>query len=48
VDLMEAVALRGLFDGLAVNLDGSTAAATVIGRKRAVVHSLLAYGAGES
>ena len=34
---------RELLDGLTNNLDGSTAAATVINRKRAVVHNLLAY-----
>lgn len=42
-DLAETSAARELLDGLTKNLDGSTAAATVIGRKRAVVHNLLAY-----
>ncbi|MBN9097007.1 MAG: site-specific integrase [Pseudonocardia sp.] len=32
-----------MLDGLTKNLDGSTAAATVISRKRAVVHNLLGY-----
>lgn len=42
-DLAEAGAVRELLGGLAKNLDGSTAAATVINRKRAVVHNLLGY-----
>lgn len=42
-DLSELSAARELLDGLTRNLDGSTAAATVIGRKRAVVHNMLAY-----
>lgn len=42
-DLTETSAARELLDGLTKNLDGSTAAATVINRKRAVVHNLLAY-----
>ncbi|MFC5994297.1 tyrosine-type recombinase/integrase [Pseudonocardia hispaniensis] len=42
-DLAEASAARELLDGLARNLDGKVAAATVIGRKRAVVHNLLAF-----
>ena len=42
-DLAETSAARELLDGLTKNLDGSTAAATVINRKRAVVHNLLAY-----
>lgn len=42
-DLIAVAAVRELLDGLTVNLDGSTAAATVINRKRAVVHNLLVY-----
>ena len=42
-DLTETSAARELLDGLTKNLDGSTAAATVISRKRAVVHNLLGY-----
>jgi integrase len=42
-DLGELPAVRELLDGLTTNLDGSVAAASVIGRKRAVVHNLLAY-----
>jgi hypothetical protein len=43
-DLAERGVVRELLDGLTKNLDGATAAATVIGRKRAVVHNLLGYG----
>ena len=42
-DLAEQAATRALLDGLTTNLDGRIAAATVIGRKRAVVHNLLSY-----
>ena len=42
VDLAETDAVRELLDGLTKNLDGA-AAATAIGRKRAVVHNLLGY-----
>ena len=35
--------MRALLDRLTANLDGSTAAATVINRKRAVVHNLFGY-----
>ena len=42
-DLLEVASARQLLDGLTINLDGSTAAATVISRKRAVVHNLLGY-----
>jgi integrase len=42
-DLAEKGVVRELLDGLTKNLDGATAAATVIGRKRAVVHNLLGY-----
>jgi integrase len=42
-DLAELGAARELLDGLTLNLDGSVAAATVINRKRAVVHNLLSY-----
>ncbi|MBO0828757.1 MAG: tyrosine-type recombinase/integrase [Streptosporangiales bacterium] len=42
-DLTELAAARELLDGLTRNLDGSTAAATVVGRKRAVVHNMLVY-----
>jgi integrase len=45
-DLAETSAARELLDGLTKNLDGSTAAATVINRKRAVVHNLLAHAVG--
>jgi integrase len=40
-DLADASTTRLLLDGLAVNLNGSVAAATVINRKRAVVHNML-------
>ena len=42
-ELGEQAATRALLDGLTTNLDGRVAAATVIGRKRAVVHNLLSY-----
>ncbi|HVL85201.1 MAG TPA: integrase, partial [Pseudonocardia sp.] len=42
-DLVELAAARELLDGLTRNLDGSVSAATVIGRKRAVVHNFLSY-----
>lgn len=42
-ELAEMATVRELLDGLTVNLDGATAAATVISRKRAVVHNLLGY-----
>lgn len=42
-ELAEVASVRSLLDGLTTNLDGSTAAATVINRKRAVVHNLFGY-----
>jgi integrase len=42
-ELADLVAARELLDGLTRNQDGSPSAATVVGRKRAVVHNLLAY-----
>lgn len=45
-DLAATRAARELLDGLTKNLDGTTPAATVINRKRAAVHNLLAYAVG--
>jgi len=42
-DLADLAATRELLDGLTLNLDESIAAATVIARKRAVVHNFLSY-----
>ncbi len=42
-DLADRATTRLLLDGLTVNLDGGLSAATVINRKRAVVHNLLSF-----
>jgi integrase len=42
-DLTDRPTTRHLLDGLTVNLDGSVSAATMINRKRAVVHNLLSF-----
>jgi hypothetical protein len=42
-DLTDRATTRHLLDGLTVNLDGSVSAATMINRKRAVVHNLLSF-----
>lgn len=42
-DLLAAATTRGALDALALRLDGKTAAAKTIGRKRAVFHNALNY-----
>src|SRR4051812_45451700 len=42
-DLADRATTRLLLDGLTLNLDGSVSAATVINRKRAVVHNFLSF-----
>lgn len=42
-ELASPVALRGLLDGLALNMDGRPAAATTVARRRAVLHGALRF-----